>query len=234
MLIIADDFSDLAWPTYVHDCQSTYGEPFRALSDWSEYGKISIPWVRQQTVKLYLDVITGWDQFFFSDGDIVFDCHIPEDTVPYNYVEIDHNEQELAQPKYVSYMLELPFKNIMVNGRPVITSNAAFRDIRSSWLSRLRSYVFDVKQDTLLNIHKDIKDYRGVSEWELLEFFKINVMGLTPVLSTYYCQMLGESAQINDAKFLTCWCSDRAFGPSWWNSHGIATDDIWDLLPSGK
>lgn len=230
--IIVDDLSDLAWPRYVEDCRSVYPGAVRPLSDWPEYGEIQIPWVRQQTVKLHLDAMLGWDDFFFSDGDIVFDCHVPEDIIPYNY--IDFNDQDSAQARYVAYMLGRPFKNIKIEERAVITSNAAFRDLRSSWLEALRSYVFQIHKDSIFNIHRNIKDYQGVSEWEMLEFFKAEILGIKPKLSTYYCQSLATPTENTDPQFFTCWCSDRYFDQSWWSSQGIDTDAIWRLLPSDK
>lgn len=235
--VIVDDLNPNAWQGYYELCQEIYQRQptvkTRPLSDWKEFGKITKGWVRQQMVKLHLDQLIDGDEFFFVDGDIVFDCNIPYRSVPYNYIDMNHIDE--SQRIYVTNMLGRPFTNIKIDGRAVITSNAAFRDIKAQWLSDLRRYLCELHQTDLISLHENISDYRGITEWELLEFFKKEILGITPEYITLFCYDLAD--QRNDRQeigYNTCFGVDRSLDQQWWHARGIDTEPVWQILPSGK
>jgi len=85
--VIVDDISNLAWQTYISDCDSLYDnrvDQIIQLSHYREFKRLrNYPWLRQQTVKLYLDRLFPNDEFvFFIDGDVLLHKHQEPCNIP--------------------------------------------------------------------------------------------------------------------------------------------------------
>ena len=229
--IIADDCSLLAWPGYIDDCIKSYQCHVIPVSS-TGMAKVEPGWLRQQMIKMHIDQLIDWPEFFITDGDIIFDSAVPYDIVPFNY--IDFTDIDLHQSRYVSRMLGIPHRPLKIGDQDAITSNSAFRDTKAKWWNSMRSYIENRFNQSLLDLHKDLESLQGVTEWELIESYKINVLKIDPKFGTLFCQEItNPQDQVLGPKFSTCWCVDRELGYEWWHTQGINLD-LWEILPNSK
>lgn len=235
ILVIVDDLSYLTWPGYVDDCQTFY-QQFRAqivatsnnsiLKNFIHNG-----WVRQQVIKLHLDLLHDFDSWFFSDGDIVFLNTVEPDTVPYSLPEF--SEITRQQNLYVSQMLKLDRPGIILNNRQVCVSNPAFRTMNAKTLQDLRSTIEINLQNTFYKIQEPFQhmDSISVSEWELIENFKCHVLGKKLHLVQYAPHdyvAINSKLDFFKHQFITCYRTDSAIGRTWFESQGIdVLDRYW-------
>jgi hypothetical protein len=79
---------------------------------------------------------------------------------------------------------------------------------------------------TLIDLHRQLaRDIRmSISEWELLEVFRQEIMGEPP-------EWILDRSEFCSAT----WSSDRELGQDWFRERGIDPDpDIWTSLPLVK
>lgn len=249
ILIIADDVSELAWPTYIQDCKQLYQLPVIPVN-LLPAASIRNGWIRQQMVKLCLDKTVNWSEFFFTDGDVVFQSDVPYQCTPFTRADIQGvplsqrdplpGEITSQQSFYISKMLGIEHTGIMVNNERVCVSNPPFRDIQASELSQLRSYVESIIQKDFVQAHIKIElDHRiSVCEWELLAWFKQQVLGQTLDLVNMFCNRIGSTTGDPDFgryKFSTTWGYDKKLTQQWWDSQGVTVDtDLWAMLPDTR
>lgn len=231
IIVVADDCSPLAWSGYIDHCRQSYNVKILPVSQ-TNLNQITPGWLRQQLVKMYIDEIIDWPEFFLTDGDIRFDDPVPFNIVPFNYINLTEIDQ--AQSEYVSKMLGIDHSPFTINDHLVITSNSAFRDTNVQWWKGLRSYVENRFQKSLIDIHNELDTLQGVSEWELVENYKKHVLGIDLKFDTLFCQEFqNEQRDILDAKFTTCWCVDRELGLDWWQQQYVDLG-LWKILPNSK
>jgi hypothetical protein len=218
VIIVADDLSPYAWPTYLTDCQELYWAPVIPLSQIPCTKEFNTGWIRQQIAKLHLDQVVNADNWFFTDGDIVFlnpvdPTHTPY-TVPY------YNTTTQQQNEYVNRLLDIN-TGIRVNGEQVCVSNPPFRTMHATVLKQLRNYVGEKLNQT----------GPGMSEWELIENFRQHVLGQSLNLVKYAPHSLNDSAaDLNyfDHQFLTCYGTDKDLGRDFFDFS--ISDRIWQIL----
>ncbi len=231
IIVVADDCSSLIWPEYLANCAKSYQCDVIPVSS-TAMSEVEPGWLRQQMVKMHIDRLIDWPEFFITDGDIRFDDPVPFGIVPFNY--IDFTDVDLQQSLFVSHMLGIPHRPLKIRDQNVITSNSAFRDTKAEWWKSMRSYIENRFGQSLLDLHKDLDSVKGVTEWELIESYKINVLKIEPEFDTLFCQeMTNPQEKITDAKFSTCWCVDRELGYEWWQHQGIDLS-LWEVLPNHK
>jgi len=101
--LIIDDTSSFCWPGYLEDCQQQYsGYNIITVSSLDTAKLFKGPWVRQQIVKLYLDTLLPFDEWFFTDGDLEYYFPAPTNVIP--YVIIRGGPVRDQQNNYVSYL----------------------------------------------------------------------------------------------------------------------------------
>lgn len=218
VVVVADDLSPHAWPTYLKDCQDLYWCPVIPVSQIPHTQEFNTGWIRQQIAKLHLDQVVDADAWFFTDGDIVFlnpadPTHTPY-TVPY------YNTTTQQQNEYVNQLLEID-AGIQVDGKQVCVSNPPFRTMQATVLKQLRNYVGKKLNQT----------GPGMSEWELIENFRQQVLGQQLNLVKYAPHSLGDTtADLDyfDYQFLTCYGTDKDLGRDFFDF--LISDRIWQIL----
>jgi len=250
--VIADNISNLTWNGYIDDCKVFYGveviptnQTLNLLTMFKGDG-----WLRQQMIKLYIDTVVDFDEFFITDGDVEFLEQLPDNKFTPCYVtkwigepltvqEPGPGDVSSQQAKYLEYILKIPYQPLnvempirMTSELCVATSGVPFRDIDKWTLNELRSYVSKLHCNDFLEIHKNIQfDTRfSVSEWELIEQFKEKILNQTPI--SFYCPP--QPSGSNKGIFTTCFLSDKQMTKEWWMSRNIDIEFIWDKLPNKK
>jgi len=177
--VLIDDIGLPDKQEYLNKCLRLYQCDVVALSKFKFLNEFrGDAWIRQQIVKLYLDVILEVENWFFSDGDIGFTSHISEGVVPYGYASIlEHDVRSDCEDRYLKEMLKLEIKKESNHFGKVCTSVAAFRDMSSCTLLDLRNYVEKHAGIGFMDLHLEImKNPKYVmSEWELIEHFRTHV-----------------------------------------------------------
>lgn len=226
--VVVDDCGPQVWDGYLDACREIFVD-VRPISN-TNIANISSGWVRQQMVKLHIDWFTETDEIFISDGDIVYHKHIPHKIIPASYSVF--NEIDDLQTIYVQNMLHLPRRFFTLNTL-VNVNNAGFRDVEVSWIKQMRNYIESIHNTSLLELHRKMTSYSGVSEWELLETFKVSNLKLEPNLLSVGCNNLENILCYGEYYYSTTWEADRHFSKSWWQKQNINTE-VWDLLPDRK
>ena len=237
-IVVADDISQQAWPTYINDCQELYSSlttsvkiiPASTIPEAHEFSGIG--WVRQQIIKLHLDQIIDQDTWFFTDGDIVFLHTVDPTEIPYSVPY--YNDTTRQQNEYVKLLLGQD-STIQVDGQQVCVSNPAFRTMEKTVLQQLRAHVEQLHQTSLVKIHQQfLSNSMGVSEWELIENFKQHVLGKQLKLIKYAPHDISDiNADLNffTHQFLTCYNADKDFGREWFADQSIdVSDKVWQIL----
>jgi hypothetical protein len=240
--VIADDLSDFVWPDYLADCERQYGckiisvstiEPAQALQH--------NPWVRQQIVKLHLDQILPYDSWFFTDGDVEYYFPAPHDATPYTIIRGGPTQDH--QNAYVADMLgitnpgvyaEHPLMDWYPDTRrhQVCVSNPPFRTMQSHILQKLRAYIEQLHNQTVIQLHE--RTNHLVSEWELIANFQIHVLKENINL-VYYATVPMDNpptpGQHRPNYCSTCYNSDSGYTREWWGTKGIQVSDrIWNII----
>lgn len=235
IIVVADDISHQAWPTYITDCKQLYKTQLIPTSSIPEAVKFSgTGWVRQQIIKLHLDQILDLDNWFFTDGDIVFLHTVNPMDIPYSIPYF--GEQTQKQNEYVSELLVSNSVGVTKNGQQVCVSNPAFRTMERSTLQQLREYIKIKHNQTIAELHQPYLSSNsiGVSEWELIENFKQHILGIELNLIKYAPHDISNAnADLNffSHQFLTCYSTDYGFGQDWFAEQGVTvSDEIWQIL----
>jgi len=248
--VIVDDISNLAWQTYISDCDSLYDnrvDQIIQLSHYREFKRLrNYPWLRQQTVKLYLDRLFPNDEFvFFIDGDVLLHKHVPLGITPFSFTEYsgvplterDPGPGEITsqQSYYVQHLLGRPHLGIQYQGRRVCVSSPPFRDICLTQLPLLRAEIYNRFNQDLIGIHVAIAtDTRhSASEWELLAWYQQEFLQQPVVLDYWPTSKVGDPIT-STTLVSTCWCSDREIDTDWWDQNQIDWQRYWQLLPESK
>jgi hypothetical protein len=224
--VVIDDWSNLSWPTYVSDARAFYGNlgcqvvPATQL-DFLAY--ITKPWVRQQTIKLYLDQLLDTQQWFFSDGD----CELLEPwpylirsahPVPWGKTGqgfVDYVRSMLIQPGWSGFRDE--------QDRYVTTSAPPVRDMRSCDLIALRDHVKHLHSKEIWVLHLDQQNDPEFTptEWELMDRFDVAV------------QQLDICFQNHRHRVTMSWESDTHYGKDHWRDFDIS-ESLWNRLPLAR
>ena len=229
--IIADDCSELAWTSYFVDCCQTYNLPIIPVSTVSKIAAVMPGWLRQQLVKMHIDLYVGFDDLFLVDGDTIFYDYIPYMVVPFQ--SIDLMEVDLHQSEYVSLTLKRPFKRFTHEGREGIVNFPGFRETNVVWWKELRRFIEKNHYQSVIDYHAQYKPLNGVSEWELLEQFKSQILKIPANLQVFSNAELSEETMPTNIHFATSWNSDKYYSTSWWQKQGIELA-AWDKLPVKK
>ena len=227
-IVVLDDLSNLAWADYVPeamDFYSTLGCATVTASRLPFLANITRPWVRQQTVKLYLDQILDLDSWFFCDGDCRLLASWPDHERSAHPMPWGETGQGFCH--YVGSILGLPdwqgFRDIQ--GRYVTTSAPPTRIMDAQNLQSLREFVIQTHGKELWEIHAQRQRQVGFvpSEWELMDCFDINVQNKPVVLSNHR-----DRVEMS-------WSADKPLGRQYWIDHGIAvSDELWQKLPLAR
>lgn len=235
VIVVADDVSNQAWSTYISDCKQLYKTQVIPVSTMPEAVEFSgTGWVRQQIIKLHLDQILDLDNWFFTDGDIVFLHSVDPTDIPYSVPYF--GEQTQKQNEYVSDLLGIVSVGVTKNGQQVCVSNPAFRTMERLILQQLRQHIKLKHNQTITELHQPYLSSNsiGVSEWELIENFKQHVLGKELKLVKYAPHDVANvDADLNffSHQFLTCYSTDQVFGRNWFAERGITvSDEIWKIL----
>jgi hypothetical protein len=243
IIVVADDVSSQSWPTYIRDCEELYA-PYSARVIASSSSTVAKhfahnDWIRQQIIKLHLDLLIGRDSWFFTDGDIIFLNSVTPGTIPYTMLYESNPAITQQQNNYVCTMLGIDQPGLVVNGQQVCVSNPPFRYLSSQLLQDLRSWVETKSGRQFYQTHEPFQhaDSISVSEWELIENFRCYIMQQQPSLVQYAPHTVGPGCppvgDLNFFKhqFITCYCSDSELGRAWLESHGAAVSDHhWNLV----
>lgn len=239
VIVVLDNLGSNVWSTYIEDCIRLYSPlsdsiSFILASDIgpaAEFKKNN--WVRQQIIKLHLDLVIKNKFWLFTDGDIEY-CHlVPENKIPFTLVT-EGTETQALQNSYVKTALNITDVGIrlMPKGQQICVSNPPWRWMSTSILKQLRSHIEQIQDQSVTQFHLK-HQHLLVSEWELLANFEQNVLNRpldlilyptwpiesTPTITSYYCK--------------TCYCTDSGLGREWFTHKGIAvSDSLWQTISS--
>lgn len=238
IIVLIDDLSPLAWPNYGLDCKNLYGQfdvEILKASDFEIFKKFyKDGWVRQQIIKLYLDTVIDCNEFFFSDGDIVFLHQVDHDSVPYS--EPIPTLVTESNNAYVSDLLGIDNPGFFINEKQICVSNPAFRNIKSEWLPDLRSRAEQHIKTSFDDYHVALQYGNAfvMSEWELIENFKYHNLGMQLNLVKYAPNdffYINHNLDFFDHRFITCYCTDAGVGQQWFLEQEIEeVDKYWHLI----
>lgn len=226
--ILVDDVSLWTWPGYVEDCKEFYKQFGATVWPMSDHAVVKQfdgnGWIRQQMIKLHLDQILSHESFFFTDGDIVFLNPVEPESVPYstpgsNYITKDNN-------CYVETLLGIPQAGIVVDNQQVCVSDPGFRTMHKQLLVKLRQHVEQQLDQAFDTIHKKFQynNTPSVSEWELIENFKLRVLNQSLDLVKYAPHdqhAVKYTLDFFTHQFITCYCTDVGLGQPWLQAQGI-------------
>lgn len=235
--VLVDDISPWAWPNYVDHCRLAYNQTdVQPLSQHKFLHNIQPGWLRQQMVKMHLDLIINHNEVFVTDGDVVFRTQVPYQTTPVNLVDADQSDKTAdLQRTYVTKALgqHIPFSLYL--GRRPDFSAAGFRDLDLQMLMDIRNLVQHNTGQIFLNYHMNLKSIFGISEWELIENYRLSVLYQLPNFTLFSCHNLNtDLVALQPHWFSTSWATDTEFGLSWWQEQGVDyINSVWDLLPQG-
>jgi len=232
-IVLVDTHSEYTWSGYIDDCIKLYNTPVIDIGkfDFLKQFKHN-PWVRQQMIKLNLDLILDNEDVFFVDGDIIFTSDIPYKKTPYTTVD-NFDDKQL---NYVNRMLGINSKGLSQNNKTICVSGPPFRDLNIQLIKNLKVYLKNKHNKTVCELHNDIIEDSNysISEWELIEHYKhfISDEKSEYVYVAPY-DIKNDVGQINNLYFKTCYCSDTELGNvSWWNSQTNKDfSSIWYKLP---
>jgi hypothetical protein len=242
--VIVDDVSNHAWPQYADDCENLYQQKIVLASSVDCVRTQRNGWIRQQLLKLYLDQLTNFSSWFFTDGDIVFRYPAPKRTIPYCITRGGPVQQ--MQNSFVKHMLDLTEVGIYAQHRVIVwapnntaqvcVSNPPFRSMQSRDLVDLRAYIEKLHNrpfDQIWNSCVDEHGHAAVSEWELLENFKTYVQQ-SPSELTYYPTCAKDHTKTKQSEPDFCehhFLSDAEYGRDELAKFNIkVTDQIWQHL----
>lgn len=243
ILVVVDDISGHAWPEYVDDCKNFYQQKIITASSLDFLKKESSGWVRQQLLKLYLDQLTGFSSWFFTDGDIVFRYPASTNIVPFSIVR--GGDVRERQNNFVKTMLGLDTVGIYAqhpdidwepnNTTQVCVSNPPFRSMLAQDLVALRTHVDTLHKRSFQQVWVEcVQSFDClVSEWELLENFKTYVQQQPSELMYYpSCPKDHVKTKESDPDFCEHhFVSDAEFGRKELEHQGIKVSDrIWHHL----
>jgi hypothetical protein len=247
--VIVDDLSDLAWNTYYNDCQKFYAGtdvvivPISSYTQLNEIWKYNFhPWVKQQLIKMHIDLIFE-NEIFFTDGDVIFRTPIPSHSIPYTY-----------NPDYPGYsMIDFYTSSILKIDNPgmskidhrgeyrIDTAATPFRDIYLNDLKKLRTHVEECHGKNFLTLHKEIEGvstFGGycISEWEIIEVFKSKVLMKSPKLISCFVHILGTPLSNTTSPLVsTIYESEKLLPKEFWIEHKLDINkDIWDKITESK
>jgi hypothetical protein len=241
IIVVVDDISNQAWPSYLTDCQEFYNNfeltvtirPSSSILPIIQ--KFNSGWIRQQLIKLHLDLIIEPTHWFFTDGDIIFLHSVDPNKLPYSLpLPVE------GQNNYIRAVLGIEQAGIFVNGIQVCVNDPAFRAMDKQTLIDLRNHVEQVHQKSISEIHFNYRKTSSivVTEWELLESFKLYVQGHTPNLVRYAPHDLmnpPDNLNFFTHQFLTCYNTDQDFSRTWFSDQGITVlDNLWEILSNIK
>lgn len=233
--ILVDDLSPHAWPGYVEDCVVNYKEFDPHIVRTSQLvflqNFVKNGWIRQQMIKLYLDRLLSFDQWFYTDGDIIFLNAVDINTLPYS--EPESSEVSSLNHSYVAKILGVDANGIYKDTKRVCVSNPAFRSMHKTTLQDLRQFVEYRHQQPFDRLHESYQIHHtaSMSEWELIENFRKHVLGQDLELvkyapHDYSCK--GQKLDFFKHQFLTCYSTDGVIGPQWFRDQGLDhVDRFW-------
>jgi hypothetical protein len=201
--VFVDDLGDqfTIWQgNYIDHIQDYYSDlpvqlEFIKFSDFG-FGPIWDGWLRQQLVKLNIDKFLPGDTWYVTDGDVYATKLIECNTIPYHFVP-KHNRQIYNQNcNYIRHILQHDDIYLEVNGRNIFTHHVPYRWILRNVLQELKLHSNAVcksefntnhwslmKSLRILGLGND--DNMSMTEWDLLEVFKIKILKQTCVYEHY-------------------------------------------------
>ena len=197
--IVADDRSELAWDTYLEDLHK-----YIAHNSWHKFeivptSRLEFPtgtsfsagWIRQQIVKLHLDLLIPHNNFWCIDTDVFLENTVDWYAVPH---KLRNDEDQLYNEftNYANYMLGLATDGYYYNNDRIDTSGIAYRYLSKDLLRNLRNCVQNIHNKEFMLLHHDmlsnfeLKDAvdthcdMTMGEWHLLETYREYVLEQSP------------------------------------------------------
>jgi len=222
---------------YLEDIKQYYAECFPDLQLryvlFSEFNFSHIwdGWLRQQLVKLNLDLFLPGNLWYVTDGDVYAKELLPFGSTPFAYVP-DRNKLIHAQNRsYLEHILKTPNILLEQNGRLLFTHHAPFRWVERSILLRLREYVSKVHVNDFNLVHIQLmreeriigfgptEQSLSMTEWDLIEVYRANV--LNEDIGLEYWPLNTDANVENQSKFWTFFGTDRDIDPAWFEKFNI-------------
>lgn len=217
---------------YIQNCVDAYQVDVIPLSRFKflqpfNNDSAATGWIRQQIVKLHLDLILDVNQCFFTDGDIGFTSHIPFGISPHGFISASSNNSKRSESQdlYISNLLGVSAIEQWRENERVCTSVAAFRDLNMSTIKSLRQFVEKRLNTNFIEHHVRLfrqPDKYTMSEWELLETYRSKI--LNEKIDWLFCPPRSyidffekPDPEHPQPYFYTCYGNDVNFDQHWWD-----------------
>ena len=236
--VIADDLTDSCWESYIEDCCHLYKSTVIPVSSIIVATQFNAGWIRQQAVKLYLDQVLDYDNWFFTDGDVEFHFPAPKNVIPYVITRGGLIQQQ--QNNYVSKILGIANPGIWAEHpdmnwqsgtcrHQVCVSNPPFRTMTANTLIKLRTHIEQLHKQPLTRLLLNAD--QSLSEWEILASFQNIILKENIPVVYYPTTLIGKNNKSHLNYCSTCFTTDSAFNRSWWQEKNIAVNDrIWNNI----
>lgn len=211
--------------------------PFEAISETHDEPR---GWIRQQFVKLNLHKILNSESWIVLDGDAIMQKSL--DPRKHTYIN-QHDILPMHHRNFTNYVLDLGYRDIEYDGKPISFSAIPFRHIERSTLVSLNDHVFKLHQKTLKEIYDALsgpnKDrYMEISEFELINHYEYQILGKKLDFRPISCTFMPTDRYIQDWKKdddLYVLAGRDNLSRDWYEQQGIQINqELWDQLYSKK
>ena len=181
-----------SWPNYIDDLTDAVNSNFPELNTtyikFSEFGFPHVwdGWLRQQLVKLNLDMILPGNLWYVTDGDVILNRIPNANEIPFNLIPTRKILNNTQRDSYIRHMLgDVEF--LKFNGERVYTHHVPCRWVTKNDLQDLRRYVSDRFKNDFNLVHYHLMreeritgygstpEHLSMTEWDLLETWRISI-----------------------------------------------------------
>jgi hypothetical protein len=193
-------------------------------------------WIRQQFVKLNLHKILDGNSWTILDGDAILQASL--DPQRYTYIN-PHDSLPVHHRNFTNYVLDLGYKDIEYDGKPISFSAIPFRHVERSTLVSLDYHIRKLHHKTLKEIYDGFSGpnkhrYMEISELELINHFEHHILGKKLDLKPISCTFTPTDRYVSDWKSnddLYVLAGKDDLPREWYAQQGIdINEEIWNQL----
>jgi hypothetical protein len=196
--------------------------------------QITTGWIRQQIVKLSLDLVFDDQSWLCVDADSMIYADLSSWHVPVRSVYIDDLGVDQAFGRYVNDC-GLRYFDTIDWSEPLRTNAVPFRFMSRYTLQQLRNWVTDYTKQDFFDLHRTWfaadrntinQTGRLMTEFELIENFNRCVLDHTHAIVHYDLIKFGGLWRPTRPSVATYWGSDRDIADRHFVQHGVSQNEL--------
>ena len=234
--VVIDDVSTAASAQYWLLAQAIYQPRNCVLYRASIFpvDDIATGWIRQQIIKLSLDLVFPHNTWLCIDGDAMIYADLTAKHIPVRSVYVDDQGIDPAFRRYVNDC-GLAYFDSEHWSAPVRTNAVPFRFIDRATLVSLRDYVGQHTKRNFYMLHREwfgaSRDQinqtgRLMTEFELIENYSRCILGHKPAILYYDLIKFGGLWQPSKPAVATYWGTDADVADRYFLQHGISESEL--------